>query len=70
MERMSCWSLTNSAYVCIAACVLEFESANYWRSMQYDEVVCKFNFMRYFAVQINKYTAMAMVGLRYLTLIG
>ena len=31
-------------------CVLE--SADYWRSMQY-EVVCNLTVMRYFAVQIN-----------------
>ena len=31
-------------------CVLE--SADYWRSMQY-EVVCNLSLMRYFAVQIN-----------------
>ena len=29
MERMSCWPLANSAYVCTPACLLEFESVNY-----------------------------------------
>ena len=37
--------------------------------MQY-EVVCNLTLMRYFAVQINKYTAMATTGLRCLILVG
>ena len=41
--------------VCVCLCLnlkCLLESANYWRSIQY-EVVCSLIIMRYFAVQIN-----------------
>ena len=76
MERMLCWPLANRAYVFTPACLLEAESVNYWRSIQY-EVVCNLTYPRALFCCPNKYTTMAMMtvrfamtGLRYLTFVG
>ena len=47
--RVGPWRAART-FACIATRV--FESADYWRPMQY-QVVCNLTFMRYFAVQIN-----------------
>ena len=39
MERVSCWRWTISAYVCIAACVLEFDGVTGVQLMQYEVVI-------------------------------
>ena len=59
-RRVGAWRAART-FACIAMCVCVclclnlkclLESANYWRSIQY-EVVCSLIIMRYFAVQIN-----------------